>query len=259
MKICNKCNNSTKNDTAVFCKKCGSKLGFNGPSRTTTNTAIHPLRHSRAGIVSFIIACIALIYGIVTISATFNSFLGPAFFGCFYIGCFLLNCGLIASGIGFIQSNRKKVFAQWGCFGNLLLVPFLLIVYLMLFANLQPFIKTPATPPIPIASMTLTTTPPTSTTTTINTTTINITPITTTGGGKVLGDTAGALPVGHAGYFAIPMCYACHMPGSGVDQYPMAPVWAGSIANPGPWTVVEGSPGDHTGRTSDAQCITCHK
>ena len=82
---------------------------------------------------------------------------------------------------------------------------------------------------------------------------------TSTGGNKVLGDTAGKLPAGHAGYFAAPMCYACHMPGTGADEYPMAPVWAGSLANPGPWTVTEGSPGDHTGRTSDANCITCHK
>ncbi|MCL2679476.1 MAG: hypothetical protein FWF18_04245 [Dehalococcoidia bacterium] len=74
----------------------------------------------------------------------------------------------------------------------------------------------------------------------------------------VLGGTAGKLPAGHAGYFAAQMCYACHMPGTGADQYPMAPVWAGSVANPGPWTVTEGSPGDHTGRTSDATCITCH-
>ena len=88
-------------------------------------------------------------------------------------------------------------------------------------------------------------------------------PVTTDppGGGDapVLEGNPGALPAAHAVYAG--MCAACHNDNpTDPNQYPVAPTWKGSVKSPGPWTVVAGSPADHTGRTDSAGCVVagCH-
>jgi hypothetical protein len=95
-------------------------------------------------------------------------------------------------------------------------------------------------------------------TTTTTTTTITITSMPST---KVLGSVALPLdPTFHPAAYAT-LCMLCHAQGVGVQQYPMAPTWAGTPESPGPWIVEKGSPADHTGRTAVVTCTTqagCH-
>ena len=92
-----------------------------------------PPRESIAGMVSFAIAVVALIYGFITITATFGSI--NAFLACFAIGVNILLVGVILSIIGLCQRNAKKVFCILGLLSNLLITPALLIGYLVLYAQ----------------------------------------------------------------------------------------------------------------------------
>ena len=81
----------------------------------------------------------------------------------------------------------------------------------------------------------------------------------TTPDAPVLEGNPGALPAAHAAYAG--MCAMCHNDNpTDPNQYPVAPTWKGSVKSPGPWTVVAGSPADHTGRTDSAGCVAagCH-
>jgi hypothetical protein len=134
-------------------------------------------------------------------------------------------------------------------------------------ATTAPATTAPVTTTKPTGTTTapVTTQPAGTTTTPAGTTTP---PATTAAGGKQLPATAN--PIANVNHNTAAKVNAlkglclmmCHGPGT-PNQVPLPPTWDGtkngSTANPGVWTVVAGSPQDHTGRTDD-QCTQagCH-
>jgi|GEM_PF-500838 len=94
-------------------------------------------RHSLAGIISFLIAVFAFIYGVIAITITGPRGIigGGAFFFCFVIGVIILHVGFILAIVGLCQRNAKKVFCVLGLISNLLITPALLIGYLLLYVQ----------------------------------------------------------------------------------------------------------------------------
>jgi len=148
---------------SVFCNRCGTAVANADvaaasplhevtmpPSLYVPDPKVSPvvagsmsLRHSGAGIASFVIACVSFVNCIITgggllVNSDYQSFDGAMeiLYLLFMMGVGLLLIGVSMGIIGVVQSNRNKLFGILGLvFNSIMLFPVIVFAGFFIFST----------------------------------------------------------------------------------------------------------------------------